>query len=213
RRVTTSNVVCVCVPRFVVQRAEIAPGAIDVPTVLAGHTVTMAPQNVRDRVAAMMEVGREKPAGFAARVKPSVYVGAVGVGFYVGTSRPNVVAQVEGVAVTGALVEPEVLTAYPTLCPLTVTKTVDADGPVGSGSIVTFTIRYVNTGSKPASDLVISDSLSGRLEYVPGSQQSDRAANFTATDNEAGSAVVRWELPGVLLPGQGGVVRFKAKVR
>jgi hypothetical protein len=25
--------------------------------------------------------------------------------------------------------------------------------------------------------------------------------------------VVRWELPGVLLPGQGGTVRFRAKVR
>jgi hypothetical protein len=25
--------------------------------------------------------------------------------------------------------------------------------------------------------------------------------------------VVRWSLPGALLPGQGGVVRFKAKVR
>jgi uncharacterized repeat protein (TIGR01451 family) len=213
RRVTTSNEVCVCVPRFVVARAEVAPGALDVPTVLAAHAAAVGPQNVRDRRAAMAEVGREKPHAFAGRVRPMVYVGAVGVGFFVGTNRPSVVGQVEGVAVTAALVEPEVLTAYPTLCPLTVTKTVEADGPVGSGDVVTFTIRYVNTGSKPVSDLVVSDSLSGRLEYVPGSQQTDRAANFSASANEAGSAVVRWELPGVLLPGQGGVVRFQAKVR
>ena len=39
------------------------------------------------------------------------------------------------------------------------------------------------------------------------------AANFSATANEAGSAVVRWDFPGVILPGQGGVVKFKAKVR
>ncbi|MBX9623716.1 MAG: DUF11 domain-containing protein, partial [Gemmataceae bacterium] len=213
RRVTTSNVVCVCVPRFVVQRAEIAPGSFDVPTVLAANTAAVGPQNLRDRRAAMAEVGREKPAGFAARVRPMAYVGTVGVGFFVGTSRPNVIGQVEGVAVAAALVEPEVLTAYPTLCPLTVTKTVESDGPVGSGDVVTFAIRYVNTGSKPVSDLVVSDSLSGRLEYVPGSQQTDRAANFSASANEAGSVVVRWELPGVLLPGQGGVVRFQAKVR
>ena len=62
-------------------------------------------------------------------------------------------------------------------------------------------------------DLVVSDSLSGRLEYIPGSAQTDRAANFTVSENEVGSVVVRWELPGELLPGQGGVVKFKARVR
>ena len=78
---------------------------------------------------------------------------------------------------------------------------------------MTFTIRYLNTGNKPISDVVVNDSLSGRLEYVRGSNQSDRAANFSASANDAGSVVVRWELPGVILPGQGGTVKFKAKVR
>jgi hypothetical protein len=55
--------------------------------------------------------------------------------------------------------------------------------------------------------------LSGRLEYLPGSAETDRPANFTTADNEAGSVIVRWDLPGVLLPGQAGMVRFKAKVR
>ncbi|MBX9623271.1 MAG: DUF11 domain-containing protein, partial [Gemmataceae bacterium] len=213
RRVTTSNVVCVCVPRFVIQRAEVAPVAFDVPTVLAAQQTAAGPQAVRERAAAMALAGREKPVGLAVRVRPMAYVGTTGIGFFIGSSRPSVVGQVEGVAVAAALVEPEVLTAYPTLCPLTVTKTVESDGPVGSGDVVTFTIRYVNTGPKPISDLVVSDSLSGRLEYVPGSQQTDRAANFSASANEAGSVVVRWELPGVLLPGQGGVVKFRAKVR
>ncbi len=57
------------------------------------------------------------------------------------------------------------------------------------------------------------NGLSGRLEYVPGSAQSDRPANFTAAENEVGSVVVRWELPGTIMPGQSGLVRFKAKVR
>ena len=213
RRVTTSNVVCVCVPRFVVQRAELAPAGYNVPVVLAAHAGAEGPQAVRDRRAAMAEIGREKPAGFAARVRPMAYFGSVGVGYFIGASGVRVVGQVEGVQVTGALVEPMALTAYPTVCPLTVTKSVSSDGPVGSGDVVTFTIRYVNTGAKPVSDLVVSDSLSGRLEYVVGSQQSDRAANFTASPNEVGSEVVRWELPGVLMPGQGGVVKFRAKVR
>ena len=78
---------------------------------------------------------------------------------------------------------------------------------------MTFTIRYLNTGNRPISEVVVSDSLSGRLEYVAGSNQSDRAANFSASANEAGSMIVRWELPGAILPGQGGVVKFKAKAR
>lgn len=213
RKVTTSNVVCLCVPRFVIQRAELAPGGFDVPVVMQANVGTLAPQGIRERAAAMIEIGREKPVAFAARQRPMAYVGRVGVAFFIGSSRPSVIGNVEGIAVTAAVVEPEVLTAYPAACPLTVTKTVDAAGPVEAGSIVTFTIRYLNTGNKPISDIVVSDSLSGRLDYVLGSNQSDRAANFTAAENEAGSTVLRWDLPGVILPGQGGVVKFRAKVR
>lgn len=213
RRVTTSNVVCLCVPRFVVQRAELAPGGLDVPVGITGNVAAVGVQGIRDRLAAMAEIGREKPVAFDTRLRPKGFIGRLGTSFFIGTSRPSVVGQIEGVAVTGALVEPEVLTAYPASCPLTVTKTVDAQDPLESGAIVTFTIRYVNTGNREITDVVVSDSLSGRLEYVVGSAQSDRAANFSAEANEAGSSVVRWGLPGPLLPGQGGVVKFKAKVR
>lgn len=213
RRVTTSNVVCLCVPRYVIRRVELVPFGVNVPITIAGHESVTALQLARERLAAMAETGREKPVGFAGRSRPMGYVGRVGTAFYIGTSRPSVVGQVEGVAVVGVVVEPEELTAYPTFCPLTVTKSVDPAGAVQSGDVVTFTLRYVNSGTKPISDLVVSDSLSGRLEFVPGSAQSDRAANFAAGDNEAGSVVVRWDLPGVLLPGQGGVVKFRAKVR
>jgi uncharacterized repeat protein (TIGR01451 family) len=81
------------------------------------------------------------------------------------------------------------------------------------GEIVTFTIRYSNVGGRPITDVAVADSLSGRLEYVPGSTESDRDAVFTAQDNEAGSQLLRWEITGTLLPGQSGRIRFKAKVR
>ena len=58
--------------------------------------------------------------------------------------------------------------------------TVDPTGPKEPGDVVTITIKYANTGSKAVSDIVVSDSLSGRLEYVTGSAQSDRPANFSA---------------------------------
>ena len=107
-----------------------------------------------------------------------------------GPRKPVVIGQVEGVRVAGALVEPEQLTAYPVICPLTVTKLVDPTGQRQSGDIVTITIRYANTGAKAISDLVVSDSLSGRLEYIVGSAETDRPGNFTSAENEAGSVVV-----------------------
>ena len=43
--------------------------------------------------------------------------------------------------------------------------------------------------------------------------QADRDAVFTTEANEAGSVILRWEIGGRLLPGEGGVLRFQAKVR
>ncbi len=213
RKVATSNVVCLCVPRFAIQRAEQAPEGFDIQIGMKGLNGAMAPQGFRERASAMTEIGREKPVGMLAQQRPRSYIGPVGLSFYIGSNRPSVFGQVDGIAVKAAVVEPEVITAYPGAAPLTVTKSVDSTGPVESGSIVTFTIRYLNTGNKPISDVVVNDSLSGRLDYVRGSNQSDRAANFSASANDAGSVVVRWELPGVILPGQGGTVKFRAKVR
>src|SRR5262249_31609067 len=149
---------------------------------------------LRDRRAAMVDIGLVKPAGVIGSVRPSSFVGQVGLSFFLGSQRPLVVGQVESVKVIGALVEPEQLTAYPLLCPLTVTKSVDPPGPRAPGDVVTITIRYANTGAKAVSDIVVSDSLSARLEYIPGSAVTDRGANFSAAENEVGSMVVRWEL-------------------
>src|SRR3954462_5600998 len=66
------------------------------------------------------------------------------------------------------------------------------------GDVVTFSLKYSNVGGRPITDVAVSDSLSPRLEYVPGSSQSDRDAVFTIQPNEAGSAVLRWEIGGKL---------------
>jgi uncharacterized repeat protein (TIGR01451 family) len=81
------------------------------------------------------------------------------------------------------------------------------------GDVVTFFLRYSNHGGRPLTDVAISDSLSGRLEYVAGSAQSDRDAVFTTEKNEAGSTILRWEVTGRLQAGQNGLLRFQAKVR
>jgi uncharacterized repeat protein (TIGR01451 family) len=112
--------------------------------------------------------------------------------------------------VVSTAVGPEEITNINDLC---VTKEVEPDRPVQVGEEVTFTLRYRNGSKWPVTDLLLSDSLSGRLEYVAGSAQSDRPANVTTTANEAGSVVIRFEIPGPVPPGQSGVVKFRARVR
>jgi uncharacterized repeat protein (TIGR01451 family) len=96
--------------------------------------------------------------------------------------------------------------------PLILIKCADR-GSAQVGDIVTFSLRYSNVGGRPIVDVAVTDSLSGRLEYIPGSAQSDRDAVFTMQENEAGSMVLRWEISGTLLPGQSGRLRFQARVR
>ena len=96
--------------------------------------------------------------------------------------------------------------------PLCLYKWADKDA-AQVGDVVTMFLRFSNHGNKPISDVAVSDSLTGRLEYVPGSAQADRDAVFTMQPNEVGSLVLRWEIGGILQPGQSGVVRFQVRIR
>jgi uncharacterized repeat protein (TIGR01451 family) len=96
--------------------------------------------------------------------------------------------------------------------PLKLIKVADAQS-ARVGDVITFTLRYSNHGGRPITDVAVTDSLSGRLEYVPDSAESDRPAVFTTQENEAGSLVLRWEITGTVRPGESGRVRFKARVR
>jgi uncharacterized repeat protein (TIGR01451 family) len=81
------------------------------------------------------------------------------------------------------------------------------------GEIVEFTLRYDNTGDDLIGNVTIVDSLTTRLEYVPDSASSSLKATFSSEENEAGSLVLRWEITDPLKPGQGGILRFKCRVR
>jgi uncharacterized repeat protein (TIGR01451 family) len=96
--------------------------------------------------------------------------------------------------------------------PLLLFKCADK-GAAQVGDVITFTLKYANQGGKPIRDVALTDSLAGRLEYVPGSAEADRDAVFTTQENEAGGQVLRWEINGVLQPGASGIVKFKARVR
>jgi uncharacterized repeat protein (TIGR01451 family) len=81
------------------------------------------------------------------------------------------------------------------------------------GDTISFTIRFDNVGEQPLKNLVITDSLAPRLEYVDNSQQASLPAKFSMTSNSVGSSVLRWELEQGLKAGDGGLVRFSCKVR
>lgn len=81
------------------------------------------------------------------------------------------------------------------------------------GDVISFAIRFDNVGDSPLKNLVVTDSLAPRLEYVDASQLTSQPASFSTTPNEAGSKVLRWEFEKPIKPGEGGIIRFDAKVR
>jgi uncharacterized repeat protein (TIGR01451 family) len=129
-----------------------------------------------------------------------------------------VVGRVEGLSVVKSTAETQSLT----LCcneapcvpekPLHLCKWASAHS-AQVGDVITFYLKYSNHGGKPISDVAVSDSLTARLEYVPGTAKADRDAVFTTQENEAGSVILRWEISGRLLPGQSGLVSFQARIR
>ncbi len=81
------------------------------------------------------------------------------------------------------------------------------------GEFVDFTLRFDNLGDQPLGNIVLVDNLTTRLEYVPQSAQSSLKAVFTVEPNEGESLVLRWEIDQAIQPGEGGIVRFRCRVR
>jgi uncharacterized repeat protein (TIGR01451 family) len=78
---------------------------------------------------------------------------------------------------------------------------------------VTFHLKFTNQGGQPISDVVVTDSLTGRLEYVPGSSRANRETIFTMQQNEAGSLLLQWQVVGRLQPRESGEITFQARIR
>lgn len=81
------------------------------------------------------------------------------------------------------------------------------------GEIVTFLLRVDNIGDSPLSDIVLTDSLSARLQYVPDSQKNTVNAEFSTGVNDDNSLRMTWKFPEELKVGEGTTIEFKCKVR
>jgi uncharacterized repeat protein (TIGR01451 family) len=211
RRVSTSNQVCICSPRYVIRKVELGSNAMHLNAGLESYHQLVSRKVVSTKLPAEMISQKLKPFGAIGRLKLSVMVVSQGVASFVDVVAPQAFAKSQGLQLVGSFVEPEEITSIPNQ--LVLTKSVDPNGPVKPGEVVTFTIKYRNATRAPITDMLLSDSLSGRLQYVPGSAQFDRPTNVTTVENEAGSVIVRFEIPGPIPPGQTGEVKFQAKVR
>jgi uncharacterized repeat protein (TIGR01451 family) len=207
--IAVSNCVCIYVPRFAVVRSEIVP-LENVALVSPGDTRLVQAQNV---------LLAQVPSKVALQVEQPVAVeGGLKVSSNVTNTGPLVIGRPEGTLEYVSTTVTEKVTAAcehkPCLLekPLKLIKFPDKCA-AHLGEIVTFTLRYSNHGQLPIRDIIVSDSLTGRLEYVTGSARSDRDAVFTTQPNEAGSLILRWQINGPLPPGESGQVTFQTRVR
>lgn len=81
------------------------------------------------------------------------------------------------------------------------------------GEDVEFTIRFDNIGQQIIGNVTIIDSLTTRLEYVPQSAECSLKADFLTERNEGESLILRWEITDPVRPGEGGLIRFRCRVR
>ncbi|HQR43772.1 MAG TPA: hypothetical protein PLX97_13855, partial [Gemmatales bacterium] len=217
------------------------PRGVDADTAAAMIRKTLAAMigNDADLVVAVVIVGdgQHEAAGRLGNAEPSLLLGrkdkAVpakqleegillksAVKAMADISRERIVAftKVEGVRIIGRMdkaVETVGTEVPPGECidePLDRCKSCSTDR-AQIGDIVTFTIKYSNKSCQAIHDVAISDSLTARLEYVPGTAKSTREAIFVTTQNEAGSLVLRWELKDALPAKLGGEVTFQARIK
>jgi uncharacterized repeat protein (TIGR01451 family) len=81
------------------------------------------------------------------------------------------------------------------------------------GEEIDFTIRFDNVGDYRIGNVTVIDSLTTRLEYVPDSATCTLDAKFFTQQNEGESLVLRWEIIKPLEVGEGGIIRFKCRLR
>jgi uncharacterized repeat protein (TIGR01451 family) len=210
KHIAVSNRVCICVPRFVIMRAINFPAGYGSVIAVDHSDQTIAEMEMRNRERADVAQQNEELRFMASRERPSaskIVTGIKDVAQFQGGAIAF--GFVEGQAVIGSVTKPP--EDRPDL-PLLLCKSADRKS-AQVGDIITFQLKYSNVGGKQITGVVVSDSLTGRLEYIPDSAKSDRHTTFTTQPNEAGSVILRWAVTGALPPGQSGIVTFQARVR
>lgn len=80
------------------------------------------------------------------------------------------------------------------------------------GDIIHFTLRFDNVGDQKVGNVTIIDHLAPRLEYISGTGQCSKKAEFKK-EEKPDTLVLRWEITEPLAVGDGGIIRFQCRVR
>lgn len=212
RRLTVSNRMHLCVPRFAVVRQMFVPFDILVSKATTVARNTKAGSEAKNRLGTSRTDNVTVLAGATSRKKPSQMENKFMLSGFESSKSAQAAYSTNGTKHVSSSKELDEVTAYPFNEPVSLFKWADPkDAQIGD--VVTFYLRYHNHTKQPVENLVISDSLTPRLEYVAGSARADREAAVTMQANEAGSVILRFEIAGKLLPNQGGVVSFQVRVR
>lgn len=81
------------------------------------------------------------------------------------------------------------------------------------GDIVTFVLRVDNTGDGKLNDVVLTDNLTTRLEYIEESQTCSKGAIFETEENDGGSLRLTWNFTDDFKVGEAAIIRFRCRVR
>lgn len=204
-----SNPVCLCVPRFVTLRQVTQLEGIALHE--AANRVALAEQALLAAKKDMAIPTKQLEEGIILKLNAKAQVDIV-------SDRAIAVTKLENVRIIGMVekakeqvgVEPP----EPPCCdePLELCKSCSVQ-KAQIGDVVTFTIKFANKSCQPIHDVAISDSLTARFEYIPGTAKSSREAIFVTNTNEAGSLVLRWEMKDAVPAKQGGEVSFQVRVK
>lgn len=211
KRVAVSNRVGLCVPRFVIFKGEYALASQTARQAI-DSALTIKSAGAATGQTALKEQWQQQHAETVnTRLKLS--------GTYQSLTT-SVVGRIQGLEIRSNLRNAEEIKssltgpmpAEPTDGPLRIIKWPDK-AAANVGEIVTFYLKYTNTGGRPISNVVVTDSLGARFEYVKGSTKTDRDATFTMRVNEVGSSLLRWEFTSDLQPREHGLISFDVKIR
>lgn len=210
KKLAVSNRVGLCIPRFVIFKGEYSLAMQTTRQSLDSALTLKTPAAATGQIALKEQSQQAHAEALGGKVRlHGTYhsLSTAVVGRMQGLAIKSNLRSAEEVksTLTGAPPEPED-------GPLRIIKWPDKTA-VNVGDIVVFYLKYSNTGGQPITDVVVTDSLAARFEYVKGSTKTDRDATFTMQVNEVGSSLLRWEFTSPLQPREHGLISFEVRVR
>jgi uncharacterized repeat protein (TIGR01451 family) len=211
QRLAVSNRVGLCVPRFIIFRGEYLLATQTAQLNVAAAATLKSTAGTTGQVALKEQHQQQHTEGVGTKLRLTSTYNSMTTSVFGRRQGLEIRAQLRTTdSVRATHAGPEKI--EPPDCPLIIIKWPDKEC-VNVGEIVTFYLKYSNTGGQPITNVVVTDSLTQRLEYVKGSTKTDRDAMFTTQPNEVGSSLLRWEFTSPLQPREHGLISFQVRVR